>query len=124
MSAPIPYTSAPFEASGALAVERGAEWLVSLVTGSLALGLCVLAIAIIGFLMFSGRLPVRAGLGVVLGCFVLLGAPTIAAVFVAVGQDMSQSSRSLEPSSQLTEPRDDLLPSKFDPYAGASLRND
>lgn len=114
----------PFEAPDSQTVEAGASWLVSLMTGSLALGLCVLAIAIIGLLMLDGRLPVRDGLRVVLGCFVLLGAPVIAAAFVTAGQDISQTLGSQEPPRQPANPREDLPPSAFDPYAGASLRQD
>lgn len=116
--------SAPFETSDSQAVEASASWLVSLMTGSVALGLCVLAIAVIGLLMFGGRLPVRDGLRVVLGCFVLLGAPAIAAAFVTAGQEISQVPGSPKPPRQPANPREDLPPSAFDPYAGASLRQD
>lgn len=116
--------AAPFEASGSQVLETGANWLVSLMTGSLALGLCVLAIAVIGLLMLGGRLPVRDGLRVVLGCFVLLGAPAIAAAFMTAGQETSQGPGSPDPPRQLADPREDLPPSAFDPYAGASLRQD
>lgn len=124
MTAQGGYT-APFEASGSQAMEAGANWLVMLMTGSLALGLCVLAIAVIGLLMLGGRLPVRNGFRVVLGCFVLLGAPAIAAAFVMVGQEVGQPPASIEPPPRnLANPRKDLPPSAFDPYAGASLRQD
>lgn len=66
MSAAATYAAVPFEASGSLAVKSGAAWLVSLATGTMAVGLCVLAIATIGLLMLGGRLPVRDGLRVVL----------------------------------------------------------
>lgn len=116
--------SAPFETSGSQPVEAGASWLVSLMTGSAAVGLCVLAVAVIGSLMLGGRLPVRDGVRVVLGCFVLLGAPTIALAFVIAGEEISQASQSPELRSQPANPREDLPPSAFDPYAGASLRQD
>lgn len=124
MSAAILHTTAPFEASGWQAVVGGANWLVSLVTGSLALGLCVVAIALVGLLMLGGRLPIRDGLRVVLGCFVLLGAPVVAAAFVTAGQEVSEAPVPPEPPRQLSDPRGDLPPSAFDPYAGASLRQD
>lgn len=120
----IGYTAAPFEASGSLALESGAEWLVSLATGSLALGLCVLAIAMIGLFMLSGRMPVRGGLQAVIGCFVLLGAPVIASAFVTSGHEMAQKPSEPDVARQLANPPRDLPPSAFDPYAGASLRQD
>lgn len=106
------------------AIETGANWLVTLMTGGLAVGLCVLAIAVIGLLMLGGRLPVREGVRVILGCFVLLGAPIIANAFVMTGeyadsrQAKTDATRLLPPSTR------DLPPSAFDPYAGASLRQD
>lgn len=118
------YIPAPFASTDSGAVEAGAEWLVALLTGSLAVGLCVLAIAVIGLLMLNGRLPVRAGLRVVLGCFVLLGAPVIAAAFVMVGQDTAREITSPEVTPQTSEGREELPPSTFDPYAGASLRQE
>ena len=107
-----------------MSLEAGGDWLVSLLTGSLALGLCVLAIALIGLLMLGGRLPVRDGIRVVLGCFVFLGAPAIAAAFVWAGQEAGHEPVSPEPPRELADPRQDLPPSAFDPYAGASLRQD
>lgn len=124
MTTQVTYPSAPFEGSGMPAIETGANWLVTLMTGGLAVGLCVLAIAVIGLLMLGGRLPVREGVRVILGCFVLLGAPIIANAFVMTGeyadsrQAKTDATRLLPPSTR------DLPPSAFDPYAGASLRQD
>lgn len=124
MIAQADYAGAPFEASGTLAVESGAGWLVSLLTGSLALGLSVLAIAMVGLLMLSGRIPVRGGLQAVIGCFVLLGAPVIASALVTTGQDLALETRAPDVSAQITGSPRHLPPSAFDPYAGASLRQD
>lgn len=98
--------------------------MVALLTGSVAIGLCVLAMAVIGLLMLSGRLPVRAGLQVVLGCFVLLGAPVIAAAFITAGQSVAPQVTEPDPPRELPDERRDIPPSAFDPYAGASLRQD
>ena len=117
------YAPAPFAASGATPIEAAAEWLGALATGSLAIGLCVVAIAVIGLLMLSGRLPVRRGMRVVLGCFVLLGAPVIAAALMELaGQGSVEATRSSpdEPAPA----RAPLPKSTYDPYAGASLRQD
>ena len=117
------YTSAPFESSGSGALEGGVAWLVALSTGSLAIGLCVLAVALVGLLMFAGRLPVREGLRVVLGCFVLLGAPAIAAGFISLSSDRDAGSIGQE-REPVAPTRPELPPSTYDPYAGASLRQD
>lgn len=50
--------------------------------GDLAVGLCTIAVAPVGFLMLTGRLPLRRGGLVVLGVFLLLGAPAVAASLV------------------------------------------
>jgi type IV secretory pathway VirB2 component (pilin) len=118
------FTPAPFASADSQPVEGAAEWMVALFTGSLAIGLSVLAMAVIGLMMLSGRLPLRAGLQVVLGCFVLLGAPVIASAFVAAGQGVAQEVGEPVARRQLSDPLQDLPPSAFDPYAGASLRQD
>lgn len=94
--------------------------------GGVALGLCVIAVAIIGLIMLSGRLPVRRGMQVAVGCFVLLGAPAIAASFTGFWQETRSQQKAL-PAFTRDEPvetRTDLPPAQYDPYAGASLRSD
>ncbi|MBO0750170.1 MAG: TrbC/VirB2 family protein, partial [Porphyrobacter sp.] len=53
-------------------------WTQGVLGGSLATTLCVIAIAILGLLLLAGRLRVRRGVEVVLGCFLLLGAGLLA----------------------------------------------
>lgn len=99
-------------------------WTNGVLLGELAIGLCVIAVASVGLMMLGGRLPVRQGMRVVLGCFVLLGAPVIAAAFVTSWEDAVPPAPlpAIEPSPEL--PRVDLPPANYDPYAGASLRQD
>ena len=54
------------------------DWLTGTLVGDLAVAISVLAIAFVGFSMLTGRIALRRGLQVILGCFVLLGAPAIA----------------------------------------------
>lgn len=93
--------------------------------GEMALGVCVVAVAFIGALMLTGRLPLREGGRVVVGCFVLMGAPVIAAGFVA-GRGGEVAPPNLPPpiAAEAESPRPNLPPANFDPYAGASLRED
>jgi hypothetical protein len=97
-------------------------WLNGALFGTTAVTLCVIAVAGMGFFMLTGRVPVRRGLQVVLGCFILLGAPTIAATFTSALRDPSPPPQL--PPSELASPRGDLPPAVYDPYAGASLRRD
>jgi type IV secretion system protein VirB2 len=55
------------------------QWVTGTLLGSVAVSLCVIAIAFVGLRMMTGHLAARDGLRVVLACFVLLGASTIAA---------------------------------------------
>lgn len=94
-------------------------WVRDLLTGAIGTTVAILAVAAIGLLMLRGRVPVRRGMGVVLGCFVLFSAGTIAEG-VATGL---QSDRVLvappiaSPSYTPTVPK----PVPYDPYAGAAV---
>ena len=111
-----------FEAGGAAPMVESARWIEGVMLGDIALGVCVIAVASIGALMLTGRLQLREGARVVLGCLVLLGAPVIAAGLVgSEGAAISVpiSSPAPEPTQH---PRPILPPADFDPYEGASLR--
>lgn len=104
---------------------ESARWIEGVMLGEIALGVCVIGVAFIGVLMLSGRLQLREGARVVVGCFVLLGAPVIAAGFVEGGSGMiGPSALPLTVAVPIDSPRPDLPPANFDPYAGASLRED
>lgn len=98
------------------------EWLTGTLLGTVAVSLCVIAVAVLGLMMLTGRLPVRRGLELVLGCFVLLGAPVIASAFIGGAQ---REAAPLPPPPPPAPPaRAELPPADYDPYAGASLRQD
>lgn len=100
------------------------RWIEGLLMGEVALALCVIAVALIGVMMLGGRLPVRDGLRVVLGCAVLLGAPVIASGFVAGTSEFRAAPVQPPLPAQAASPRDPLPPADHDPYAGASLRRE
>ncbi len=114
-----------FEAGGGTPMVESARWMEGVLLGEIALGLCVIAVALVGALMLTGRLPLRESARIVVGCFVLLGAPVIAAGFVG---DLSEPNVASAPPPPVTVPteskRPDLPPADFDSYAGASLRED
>lgn len=112
-----------FERTADSPLSEAVGWLTGTLLGSVATILCVLAIAFVGLMMLSGRFPVRRGIQVVIGCFLLLGAPLVAMTFTGVWR----SSAAAPPPVVATEPevpREDLPPANYDPYAGASLRRD
>lgn len=101
------------------------EWITSTLLGSIALGLCTIAVAVVGLMMLEGRLPIRQGARVIVGCFVIFGAPVIAAGLMGAWQ----SERSAPPPPVAIGPdpateREEPPPANYDPYAGASLRRD
>ena len=67
------------------------DWLTGTLLGSVAVSLCVIAIAFVGLRMMTGHLAVRDGLRVAAACFVLLGAPAIAAGLRAAAHDAAPS---------------------------------
>lgn len=104
---------------------QSVHWIERVMLGEIALGVCGLAVAFIGALMLTGRLPLRNGSRIVVGCFVLLSAPEIAAGIMGAGEDIVVAST--PPPSvglQAADLRPVVTPANFDPYAGASLRED
>lgn len=105
---------------GALAAAVG--WVQELLTGGLATSLAVLAIAGIGLAMLLGEIPLRQGVRVVMGCFILFGAPLIARglMDLAHGVGSDAAAPSVAPVMVPTPPAVQK-PKPFDPYAGASV---
>ncbi len=64
---------------GSGVIVNAMRWLQGTLLGSVATAAAVIAIAVIGFLMLSGRINWRHGAIVILGCFILFGAATIVA---------------------------------------------
>ena len=63
------------------------DWLQGTLLGTVATTVAVIAIAVVGFMMLTGRVNWRHGAVVILGCFVLFGAVSIVAGIrsVAIG---------------------------------------
>jgi type IV secretion system protein VirB2 len=56
--------------------------------GNLATTAAVIAVAVVGFLMLTGRIEWRRGLVVVIGCFIIFGATAIVAGIRAVASGL------------------------------------
>lgn len=114
-----------FEAGGGAPMVESARWVEGVMLGEIALVVCVIAVAFIGALMLIGQLPLRDGARVVVGCFVLLGAPVIAAGFMGGGSELYEAPvLPLPVAAEIETSRANLPRADFDPYAGASLRED
>ena len=85
-----------FDAQGGTVLAAAAEWITGSLLGTAATILCVLAVAFVGLMLMSGRLAVRDGLRVVIGCFVLLGAASIAAGLRTAADEAAQRPRPQE----------------------------
>lgn len=113
------------EYQGGSVFESTIGWINNVLLGELSVMLSVIAVAIFGFVLLTGRLNLRHGGRVVLGIFILLGAPVIASAFATTWGGYAEASPQVvfeAPPTQVS-PRQ-LPPANYDPYAGASLRPD
>lgn len=103
------------------ALVAASQWLANVATGSIATGAATIAVAAIGFAMLAGRVDLRRGAVVILGCFILFAAPSLASAFVqwANGGDRGVQQAALAPPLPATPAPPPYQP--HDPYAGASL---
>lgn len=103
---------------------EGVIWIQGAALGSIATIVAVVAVATVGMLMLSGRLELRRGITVVLGCFILFGASGISAALTGLASETISPSRPSASdagpiSSQLRSPA--APTGAYDPYAGASV---
>lgn len=55
------------------------QWIQGTLLGNVATSVAVIAVAVVGFMMLSGRMNWRHGITVILGCFIVFGAAAIVA---------------------------------------------
>ena len=55
------------------------NWLQGTLLGTVATVAAIIAVAVVGFMMLTGRINWRYGITVILGCFILFGASSIVA---------------------------------------------
>src|SRR4051794_19226532 len=101
------------------ALRDAVQWVAGLATGSAATAVAVISVAWIGFAALQGRIEARKAARIVLGCFVIFGAPSIAAALAgSVSSPVSLARYAPEPMDQSVPPMP--APAPYDPYAGAS----
>ncbi|WP_447726001.1 TrbC/VirB2 family protein [Sphingomonas koreensis] len=106
--------------AGSAALVDAALWVQGMLLGTLATAVAVIAVAWIGFGMLSGRINLQRGAIVILGCFIVFGAPVIAAGLLKVGDAGSGGSVAIAPPPA-PPPQPAPTPTPYDPYAGASV---
>jgi len=101
------------------------RWLQGTLLGTVATVAAVIAVASVGFLMLTGRINWRYGVTVILGCFILFGASSIAAGIQAVANGAAPAGEAPAfvppPYVPPPPPAAPPPPSNPDPYAGAAV---
>jgi type IV secretion system protein VirB2 len=114
------------------AIDAAAHWFTALLIGPLVTALLVVAVAVFGMGMLSGRLSLRRGMEVVIGCFVLAGAAEIAGSMMQRAPGVGLSALPSAPVVVVEQALPPLGPdpaprapsgNPFDPYAGSKPVN-
>lgn len=107
------------------AVLAAAIWLETTLLGTLATSVAIIAVAAFGFQMLVGRLDPRRGVTVLIGCFLVFGATSIAAgirSMVDVGLAPAPiAARETPLAPPFAEIKRGPKRAVIDPYAGASV---
>jgi type IV secretory pathway VirB2 component (pilin) len=77
LAAAVPAFAHAATPAGAGPILNAVTWMQDTLLGEVASGLAVIAVAVVGFLMLTGRMNWRYGATVIVGCFILFGAATI-----------------------------------------------
>lgn len=113
-----------FDQPASPVLPTASDWVTGTLFGSLATGLCILAVAFVGLMLMTGRLAIRDGLRVAIGCFVLLGAPLIAIGLRGVADETAMPGSPQELTIERAPAPAELPPANYDPYVGFSLPED
>lgn len=109
---------------GSGALVAAVQWLQYTLLGTVATTVAVISVATVGLMMLSGRMDLRRGATVVVGCFILFGASSIAAGIrsVAAG-DYAPAETRFQPEAWIPPPPPPRTPpaAPADPYAGAAV---
>lgn len=97
------------------------EWLAALLTGTLAASIAILAVAIVGLMLLAGRVQAARVARVVIGCFIVFGAASIATGLSSLGSSTDPAPNMANQSIELPEFRtSELTEGAYAPYPGAA----
>ena len=116
------HLSFAFIAPSDTAIPAAVQWLAGTLLGSVATGIAVLAVAFVGFGLLGGQLNWRTGARVVMGVFILFGAPMIAQELMSLARHGDAST--VEQIAKTPLPPSPPVPAHapvYDPYAGAAV---
>lgn len=72
--------------AGSGVIVGAVRWLEGTLLGTVATVVAVIAVAVVGFMMLTGRMNWRYGASVIVGCFILFGAASIVAGIQSTAQ--------------------------------------
>lgn len=75
----IPAHAQDYDPAGSGPIVGAVHWVEGTLMGTVATVAAVIAVAVVGFMMLTGRMNWRHGITVIVGCFVLFGAASIVA---------------------------------------------
>jgi type IV secretory pathway VirB2 component (pilin) len=100
------------------------SWVEQVLLGPLGTSLAVIAVAWFGLEMLTGKLSLRRGGLVVLGCFIFFGAPQLAQAVMQLARSSGTGSNPAALQQVAVPPSPSpRTPPPYDPYAGASVPN-
>lgn len=76
--------NSPLDPQGSGPILAALTWVQGTLLGNIATAVAVIAVALVGFMMLTGRINWRFGATVVLGCFILFGSAAIVSGIQAV----------------------------------------
>ena len=79
LAAAVPQSAYAADPAGSGPIVNALGWLRDTLLGNVATAVAVIAVAMVGFMMLTGRMNWRFGATVILGCFILFGAASIVA---------------------------------------------
>lgn len=88
-SSPLLAQDSYSDPAGSGVLVSAVNWLQGTLLGTVATVVAIMAVAVVGFMMLTGRINWRYGVTVIVGCFILFGASTIVAgihLTAALGQ--------------------------------------
>jgi type IV secretory pathway VirB2 component (pilin) len=109
---------------GSSVLVAAVAWLQGTLLGTIATTIAIIAIASVGLMMLAGRVNIRHGLTVVMGCFIVFGASAIVAGIQSSLAGRGQAARVVTaetPPPMVAAPPPPPPPANNDPYAGASV---
>lgn len=77
--APAAWAQTAADPAGSSPILSALNWIQGTLLGNVATAVAVIAVAVVGLMMLSGRINWRFGATVIIGCFILFGATTIVA---------------------------------------------